>query len=135
MTEFGLLLVIHLHHSHLMNLWSNVHPHQSEYLLQCLGLEGRHEPVAHQVRQMDCSHHALQYKRQTSIEPAEPNMNYLTCVLSKSHSASSPFAPKLIIMSALPSCIFLKVKGVTSAQTFSAFRIALSTSDRFRSGV
>lgn len=135
MAEFGLLLIIDLNHSHLMNLWSNVHPHQSECLLQCLSLEGRHEPAAHQVRQMDCGHHALQYKRQTIIQHAEPNMNYLTCVPSKSHNASSPLVPKLIIMSALPSYIFLKVKGVTSAQTFSAFRIALSTSDCFRSGV
>lgn len=47
----------------------------------------------------------------------------------------APFDPKLIMMSAMPACSFLKVRGVTSAQTFSALRMARSTSDFFRSGV
>lgn len=46
-----------------------------------------------------------------------------------------PLAPKLIIMSALPLYSFLNVKGVTSVQTFSAVRMARSTSDFFKSGV
>lgn len=48
---------------------------------------------------------------------------------------SVPPEPKLIMMSAVPVYNFLKVRGVTAAQTFRALRMALSTSGFCRSGV
>lgn len=65
-----------VHNCYLMNLWSSVHPHQSECLLRCLGRVGRHEPAIHLARQKGYSLHALQKKGRTIFKYAEQNVHY-----------------------------------------------------------
>lgn len=68
-------------------------------------------------------------------KPLECRKNNIIFFCTLELMLNVPFDPKLIIMSAMPVCSFLKIRGVTSDQTFSALRIALSTSAFFRSGV
>lgn len=117
-----------------MNLWSTVRPRRSGCLHRCLGPVGTREPAARSVHQKGCGLRALQRTHRQNVN-AQGGVSTTSCSERLRGRSVSPLVPKLIMMSAVPRCSFLKVRGVTSAQTFKALRMARSTSDFFRSGV
>lgn len=119
-----------------MNLWSSVRPRRSGCLHRCLGPVGTREPAARLVHQKGYSLRALQRTHRQNVN-TRGGMSTMSCseLLRGRLVSAAPLVPKLIMMSAVPRCSFLKVRGVTSAQTFKALRMARSTSDFFRSGV